>query len=390
MGTWYSLPTLMNPMNSIFAVFVLMGILRAAAYASQGYTANSILGSMFLMGATWTTSTLVTFLIVKSALLTPAFLLPALLIGRFIIKGQEIKAKFLQENRQAEPTTIKTKDGLTLDAMLIKRPESFRYVVWFNANGVPFEQNLDMLAEYGAAINANVLTFNYRGVGDSEGWPFRAADLIEDGRAAMQHLLDQDISESYIIMHGHSLGGGVVGELAASFPQAIRIHDRSFKSLTLVAASFMVHLNGFMAMALCCVMGLSFHWSMQAVFPEHASFAMTCVTSIAAGYILGRLNVMRQLAPVMLKAVGWELQADQNWNVQKSLVIFHRMDEVIRYDLSSIHPGLLARYPNLLSFELRHQANKLPCHMYPFTVNKMEFNAVALAIRGLFGRRLGD
>jgi hypothetical protein len=75
-----------------------------------------------------------------------------------------------------------------------------RWVVWFNANGVIYEQAwcfpvapsrvtcaqiLDFLDIYSREIDANVIVFNYRGVGASSGWPNTAADLTSDGATCL-------------------------------------------------------------------------------------------------------------------------------------------------------------------------------------------------------------
>lgn len=57
-----------------------------------------------------------------------------------------------------------------LDAVVIKSSvHSDRWVIWTNANGVPYEQNLDFLLNYSDKLTVNILTFNYRGVGQSSG-----------------------------------------------------------------------------------------------------------------------------------------------------------------------------------------------------------------------------
>ena len=54
---------------------------------------------------------------------------------------------------------------------------------------MPYEQILPFLASYATALRANVLVFNYRGVGDSTGWPRRSSDLVLDGRAAIEYVV---------------------------------------------------------------------------------------------------------------------------------------------------------------------------------------------------------
>lgn len=58
-----------------------------------------------------------------------------------------------------------TLDGVTIAAQW----PSKQWVIWTNANGVPYEQNLVFLYEYCNKLGVNVLSFNYRGVGQSTG-----------------------------------------------------------------------------------------------------------------------------------------------------------------------------------------------------------------------------
>lgn len=60
-------------------------------------------------------------------------------------------------------------------------------------------------------------------------WPYSAKDLVDDGAATIEYLVRQGVDSKRIMLYGHSLGGGVVGELAAwRYPDVTRVHDRSF------------------------------------------------------------------------------------------------------------------------------------------------------------------
>jgi alpha/beta superfamily hydrolase len=53
--------------------------------------------------------------------------------------------------------------------------------------------------QYGAKLGVNVLTFNYRGVGHSTGWPFNAIDLVKDAQAAVEYLKNVKVRTPYVL-----------------------------------------------------------------------------------------------------------------------------------------------------------------------------------------------
>ena len=109
----------------------------------------------------------------------------------------------------------------------------------FNANGVIYEQIVDFLDVYARQVRANVLVFNFRGVGGSTGWPYVASDLTEDGVAVTKYILSKGVSESDITYHGHSLGGAVAADTHRRFPKTKCVSDRSFSSMSTEAAVMM-------------------------------------------------------------------------------------------------------------------------------------------------------
>jgi pimeloyl-ACP methyl ester carboxylesterase len=91
------------------------------------------------------------------------------------------------------------------------------------------------------ALQANILAFDYRGVGQSEGTATSARDLEQDTLAAYTYLTTvENAKNSQIVIHGWSLGGGAAAAVRAKFPGPL-VSDRSFSSLGSVAKSL---LNG--------------------------------------------------------------------------------------------------------------------------------------------------
>ncbi|MDX1654266.1 MAG: alpha/beta hydrolase, partial [Candidatus Competibacteraceae bacterium] len=75
-----------------------------------------------------------------------------------------------------------------------------------------------------------VLIFDYRGYGLSEGSP-EEAGLYQDARAAMDYLLkEREIEPQRIVIFGRSLGGALASRLAADHPVKGLILESAFTS----------------------------------------------------------------------------------------------------------------------------------------------------------------
>mmetsp|Transcript_6297 Transcript_6297/g.8790 ORF Transcript_6297/g.8790 Transcript_6297/m.8790 type:complete len:470 (-) Transcript_6297:86-1495(-) len=87
-------------------------------------------------------------------------------------------------------------------------------------------------------LGANVITFDYRGFGDSEGWPSEYGTHL-DARAAFHWIHDRLVSprSAFIYLYGHSLGTGISSALVAEVnrfsPRAVTglVLDCPFTSL---------------------------------------------------------------------------------------------------------------------------------------------------------------
>jgi len=91
-----------------------------------------------------------------------------------------------------------------------------------------------------AGLGPDVVCFDYRGYGDSEGSPDEEG-LARDARAAWDCLIQQGVKPQQIVIHGESLGGAAAIRLAAELcaqgtPPAGLITQATFTSLTDVAA----------------------------------------------------------------------------------------------------------------------------------------------------------
>lgn len=172
--------------------------------------------------------------------------LPAQMLTLFSAEKILKKKALLKTNFGGEEFKIKTVDDVVLEGMYIPGKgctKSDRTVILFNPNGVNFEEYGDnsLLFDIGlfnrhdiAEVEKgwNIVLFNYRGVAGSKGMATRDG-LILDGEAIFQYIRDElGVPEKKILLHGHSLGGGVASEVAANHPETNCCNDRSFVSLS--------------------------------------------------------------------------------------------------------------------------------------------------------------
>lgn len=109
-----------------------------------------------------------------------------------------------------EPVRIPTPDGLTLDAWFF--PASTREptgtVVHFHGNAANITGHFPHVAWLPGA-GWNLLCFDYRGYGRSEGRPSRPG-LVVDGHAVLDYVMSRkDVDPARVVALGQSLGGAV-------------------------------------------------------------------------------------------------------------------------------------------------------------------------------------
>ena len=103
-------------------------------------------------------------------------------------------------------------------------------VVICHGNGGNISHRLGL---YGAllATGVNVLAFDYRGYGRSEGRPGEAGTYL-DAQAAHAWLRQKGFAATNIVLFGESLGGGIASELAVREPCGGLVLQNTFTSLT--------------------------------------------------------------------------------------------------------------------------------------------------------------
>jgi hypothetical protein len=240
---------------------------------------------------------------------------------QFLQKEREI---FLAGNNNAEQVSIKTEDGVKLDTIKIKNGTSNKWIIYFNGNGMCYEQALYDLQEISRATGANVYTGNYRGVMRSCGKMARTQDLILDGKALVEKLLKEGVLQDNILIHGFSLGGAIATDVAVLYPKVHLCNERSFASLT--------------------------------------------------DFLRGHLSFFGVFLGAIAWSSGFKFSAAQNFQkIQgEKFVMYHKQDEVIRYK-GSLHKVLKNKKIQHTSYEMTVKARNHHCE--PLISQNEAFNA---------------
>lgn len=136
----------------------------------------------------------------------------------------------------AQFVAVNTHDGVKLDTLEMISAKDNPYIVNFVGNGMCYEQIVNDYLDDDSSSKHNFIGFNYRGVSKSTGKATSSNDLVIDGIAVVQRLLDQGVDPAKIILKGLSLGGGIATLVAKHFHdlgiQVNLFNDRSFSSIS--------------------------------------------------------------------------------------------------------------------------------------------------------------
>jgi hypothetical protein len=143
---------------------------------------------------------------------------------------------------------VGTHDGATLETVQItpfpltnQANDKQHFIIKFNGNGMCYDDLLREFANDANKLDVTVIGFDYRGVSNSTKTPNTFQDLVTDGIAQVQRLLDKGIDSTHINLDGISLGGGVATMVASYFHcigQPVYLwNDRSFSSIAKTAAN---------------------------------------------------------------------------------------------------------------------------------------------------------
>lgn len=134
-------------------------------------------------------------------------------------------------NLAFEDAQFATEDGTVLHGWYIPNPRPAAIVLFAHGNGGNITHYAEFLRDLRERQNVAVLGFDYRGYGRSGGTPSEAG-LIADARAARKWLSQRTgYAEADIVLMGHSLGGGVLTQLAAEDGARALVLVSTFTSL---------------------------------------------------------------------------------------------------------------------------------------------------------------
>lgn len=103
------------------------------------------------------------------------------------------------------------------------------WLLYFHGNGQNVSSYLSLMAEL-HTLGLNLLLFDYRGYGESEGSPSEAG-LYADAHAAYALLMAYGVPPERLFLYGFSLGSGVAVQLATEVEVAGLVLEAAFTSL---------------------------------------------------------------------------------------------------------------------------------------------------------------
>jgi uncharacterized protein len=141
----------------------------------------------------------------------------------------------LDRGLEYEDVHLFTEDGLRLHGWYIPAEDARGTLLFFHGNAGNISGRLESITIFNE-LQLNVMIFDYRGYGRSEGKPSEEG-TYKDAIAAWRYLTDvQDKNPRDIILFGRSLGGGVAAWLASEVDAGGVILESTFISAVDLAA----------------------------------------------------------------------------------------------------------------------------------------------------------
>jgi len=135
-----------------------------------------------------------------------------------------------------ENIRLTTGDGIQLHAWYVPAVAARGTLLFSHGNAGNIGHRINSIRQF-HSLGLNVLIYDYRGFGESEGKPSEAGTYL-DAKAAWDYLLEERmIPPQEIVIFGRSLGSAIAAELASQNPSAGVILESAFTSVPDMAAS---------------------------------------------------------------------------------------------------------------------------------------------------------
>ena len=136
-----------------------------------------------------------------------------------------------------ENVKIVTDDEIELLGWYHKKDlEKYKTILFFHGNAGSLENRIHKLNHF-QEMNVNFLIIAWRGFSGNNGTPSEKG-LYEDGKSAINWLLDKGVKEENIVIYGESLGTGVATHLSQNKNFAGVILETPFTSMIDAAKTF--------------------------------------------------------------------------------------------------------------------------------------------------------
>jgi fermentation-respiration switch protein FrsA (DUF1100 family) len=128
-----------------------------------------------------------------------------------------------------EDLSLRTSDGVRIHGWYVPRADALATILFCHGNAGNVSHRLDKLKIL-STLGFNVVMFDYRGYGRSEGKPDETG-LYLDAQAAWDDLVSRGEDPKRIVLAGESLGGAVAIELATQVEPLAVVVESTFTSL---------------------------------------------------------------------------------------------------------------------------------------------------------------
>jgi hypothetical protein len=151
------------------------------------------------------------------------------------LPSRELAATPREVGLAYEDVRLETADGVGLHGWYLPARDARATLLFFHGNAGNVSHRLDSLRIF-HGLRLNVLIFDYRGYGRSEGRPTEEG-THRDALAAWRHLVEQrGEPPQRIVLFGHSLGAALAAWLAAREQPGAVILESAFTSVPDLAA----------------------------------------------------------------------------------------------------------------------------------------------------------